>query len=293
MTHVNQGWQHQFLDVNHIRLHCVTQGEGDLVLLLHGFPEFWYSWRFQIPVLARHFKVVVPDLRGYNDSDKPRHGYDIDTLSNDILALIETLGYDRAHIVGHDCGGFIAWHLAQKFPQAVQNLGILNAPPPNRLFQEMWGQATHLWRSWPLLACQVPGLGEYWLAQNLRGFIKDVFQRYSTRKGAFSPETVQIYQSALEKAGAITAVLQSYRHLFSPQQWWQQMTHTPEAIASPTLVLWGEDDPVAHPGLVEGLESWIQAPWRVKLLPDCGHWAQQEVPGLVNRELLGFLRSSS
>lgn len=104
----NSNWNHLFVPTNRIRLHCVTQGEGDLVVLLHGFPEFWYSWRHQIPVLARHFKVVVPDLRGYNDSDKPNSGYDLDTLSIDIKGLIRNLGYRKAHIIGHDWGGSIA-----------------------------------------------------------------------------------------------------------------------------------------------------------------------------------------
>jgi epoxide hydrolase 4 len=95
-------WRHRFVEANQLRFHCVTQGQGELVLLLHGFPEFWYSWRYQIPVMSRYFQVAVPDLRGYNDSDKPSRGYDLDTLTQDIVGLIYSLGYDRAHIVGHD-----------------------------------------------------------------------------------------------------------------------------------------------------------------------------------------------
>jgi pimeloyl-ACP methyl ester carboxylesterase len=291
MTELSFNWQHQYLYVNQVRLHYVTQGTGDLVVLLHGFPEFWYSWRFQIPVLARHFKVVVPDLRGYNDSDKPSHGYDLDTLSQDVVALIQELGYERAHIVGHDCGGLIAWHVAARFPQMVQHLVVLNSPHPYRTGQELWQQLEQFWRTWPLLACHIPGVAEYWLGQNLQGFLHDLFQRYSIRKAAFSTETLQLYQAALEKAGAIAAVLKSYRHLCSPQQWWQLLQQHREAITSPTLVLWGADDPLAQPTLADGMGQWIHAPWRLKWLPECGHWAQQEVPGLVNRELLAFLRA--
>ncbi|QEQ00821.1 alpha/beta hydrolase [Thermosynechococcus sp. QKsg1] len=291
MTEASLSWQHQYLSVNQVRLHYVTQGSGDLVILLHGFPEFWYSWRFQIPVLARHFKVVVPDLRGYNDSEKPAHGYDLDTLSQDVTALIQELGYERAHIVGHDCGGLIAWHVAARFPQRVQHLAVLNTPHPYRVGLELWQQVEHFWRNWPLLACHIPGLAEYWLGHNLQSFLQDLFQRYSIRKAAFSAETVQLYQAALEKAGAIAAVLKSYRHLFSPQQWWHLLQQHTEAITSPTLILWGADDPLAQPSLANGIEAWIHAPWRLKYLPDCGHWAQQEVPGLVNRELLAFLRA--
>ncbi|MDS3860946.1 alpha/beta hydrolase [Thermosynechococcaceae cyanobacterium BACA0444] len=288
-----QAWQHQYINVNQanqVRLHYVTQGEGDLVILLHGFPEFWYSWRFQLPALARHFKVVVPDLRGYNDSEKTQQGYDLKTLSQDILSLITALGYERAHIVGHDCGGVIAWYLAQNFPQALGKLVVLNAPPPDGLFREIWGQLDHLWRRWPLLACQVPGLAEYWLGSNLKGFVQDWFQRYSIRKAAFSNDTLQIYQSALEKAGAISAALASYRHLLLPQAWWPQFRNQVQQINIPTLVLWGADDPVLSRSLTESLEHLLTGPWRLRLLNDCGHWAMQEVPDLVNRELINFLR---
>ncbi|AFY59670.1 alpha/beta fold hydrolase [Synechococcus sp. PCC 6312] len=291
-----QAWQHQYINVNQtnqVRLHYVTQGQGDLVILLHGFPEFWYSWRFQLPALARHFKVVVPDLRGYNDSEKTKQGYDLKTVSQDILSLITSLGYERAHIVGHDCGGVIAWYLAQNFPQALGKLVVLNAPPPDGLFRELWGQLDHLWRRWPLLACQVPGLAEYWLGSNLRGFIQDWFQRYSIRKAAFSNDTLQIYQSALEKAGAISGALQSYRHLLLPQAWWPQFRNQVQQINIPTLVLWGADDPVVSRSLTESLEHLLTGPWRLRLLNDCGHWAMQEVPDLVNRELINFLRGDA
>jgi epoxide hydrolase 4 len=287
---LNSGWQHQFIQTNKIRLHCVTQGEGDLVILLHGFPEFWYAWRFQLPALSRYFKVVVPDLRGYNDSDKPSSGYDIDTLSADVIGLIEALGYKQAHIVGHDCGGLIAWHLAQKFPQYVQRLAVLNAPHPNRLMRDLFGNLEQLLQSWQVLALQVPALPEYLIQQNLRTFLQDWFQRHSIRKGAFSSETMQIYQSALEKAGTLSAAIHSYRQLLSPRDWLPNLIKRPSLITAPTLVLWGEEDTVVSPRLTEGLERLISAPFRLRLLSECGHWAQQEVPSIVNRELLDFLR---
>ncbi len=287
---LNAGWQHQFIQTNKIRLHCVTQGEGDLVILLHGFPEFWYAWRFQLPALSRYFKVVVPDLRGYNDSDKPSSGYDLDTHSTDIVGLIAALGYQQAHIVGHDCGGLIAWHLAQKFPQHVQRLAVLNAPHPTHLVRDLFGNLEQLLQSWQLLALQVPALPEYLIQQNLKNFLQDWFQRHSIRKGAFSSETMQIYQSALEKAGTLSAAINSYRQLLSPKDWLPNLVRRPQLITAPTLVLWGEEDTVVSPRLAEGLDRLISAPFRLRLLSECGHWAQQEVPSVVNRELLDFLR---
>jgi pimeloyl-ACP methyl ester carboxylesterase len=286
----SSSWQHHFIETNRIRLHCVTQGEGDLVVLLHGFPEFWYSWRYQIPALARHFKVVVPDLRGYNDSDKPSGGYDLDTLSNDIRGLIENLGYLRAHVVGHDWGGAIAWHLAQRFPQHLNRLALLNAPLPHRFTRELVGNLDQLRRSWYVLAFQIPALPEWLIQQNLQAFVKNAFQGQAIRKGAFSKTDTELYQAALAKPGVLTAALNYYRQLFSPQAWVQLWERSPKPINIPTLVLWGEEDGFLSRKLIDGIDKLITAPSRLISIPECGHWIQQEVPQTVNRELLNFLR---
>ena len=291
MAAYGSGWQHHFIETNNIRLHCVVQGEGKLVVLLHGFPEFWYSWRHQIPALAKHFKVVVPDLRGYNDSDKPKGGYDLDTLSADIGGLVQSLGYLKAHVVGHDWGGAIAWNLAQKFPTMLDRLAVLNAPHPYRLMQELGSNLDQLRRSWYLLAFQVPALPEWLIQQNLPNIVKTLFQDQAVRKGAFTQIDTELYQAALEKPGALSAVLGSYRQLLSPQTWLANWGRSPLPITVPTLVLWGEDDVFFPPKLMEGMDSLVTAPLQLKLLSHCGHWVQQEAPQTVNRELLDFLRS--
>ncbi len=284
-------WEHHFAETNRIRLHYVTQGAGELVVLLHGFPEFWYSWRHQIPALARHFKVVVPDLRGYNDSDKPDSGYDLDTLAADIHGLITHLGYQQAHIVGHDWGGAIAWHLAQQFPQSLNRLAVLSATPLQRFVQELVSNADQLRRSWYVLGFQVPGIPEWLIQQNLSDFVKTVLREHAIRKGAFSREDAQIYQSALAKPGALSAALNYYRQMFSPLTWMRAWLQPPNLVTAPTLVLWGEEDSLMSPQLTQGLERWIAAPFNLKVIPHCGHWIQQEAPQTVNRELLTFLRS--
>jgi epoxide hydrolase 4 len=289
---VAAGWQHRFIETNNIRLHCVEQGEGDLVILLHGFPEFWYSWRHQIPALSRHFKVVVPDLRGYNDSDKPDSGYDIDTLTADIEGLIHNLGYLKAHVVGHDWGGIIAWHFAQKFPNLLDRLAILNAPHPERMKQEFLSNFDQLRRSWYVLAFQVPGIPEWLIQRNLSSFVKNLLQGQAVRKGAFTTQDTEMYQAALEKPGALTAAIKYYRSLLSPQSWSSNWIKQPKLITSPTLVLWGEEDQFLSTKLTEGIDRLITAPLRLKLLPQCGHWIQQEAPQTVNRELLDFLRET-
>ena len=286
----HSSWQHCFVETNRIQLHCVTQGSGELVVLLHGFPEFWYSWRRQIPALARHFKVVVPDLRGYNDSDKPLTGYDLDTLVNDIQGLIKSLGYDRAHIVGHDWGGVIAWHFAQKLPQYLDRLAILNAPHPQQFGKELISNLDQLLRSWYVLAFQIPELPEWLIRQNLRSFVNRLFHDLAIRKSAFSRDDTEIYCAALEKPQALSAALNYYRNLLRPQQWLRLWERSPLPIQIPTLVLWGEDDQFLSKRLTQGLENLVEAPLRLKLIPHCGHWTQQEAPDTVNRELLKFLR---
>ncbi|MCY7407257.1 MAG: alpha/beta hydrolase [Alkalinema sp. CAN_BIN05] len=289
--------QHHFIQANRIRLHYVTEGEGDLVILLHGFPEFWYSWRYQIPVLARHFKVVVPDLRGYNQSDKPSTGYDLTTLASDIKGLIENLGYERAHIVGHDFGGAIAWRFAQKFPHMLNRLAILSAPHPSRFAANLIQDLNQLRRSWYIFAFQVPGLPEWLIQQNLKNFVQTVFRGLAVRKGFFTRETSAMYEAALRQPGAIASALNYYRQLFSPLIWisdtWSTMSSgSPQLITAPTLVLWGEEDAVLSARIAEDLRHAVSASFELKFLPNCGHWIQQESPQTVNRELLAFFGMS-
>src|SRR5438128_5376616 len=132
MTTISETWQHRDIITNGIRMHYVERGEGPLVVLLHGFPEFWYSWRHQIPALAPRFRVVAPDQRGYNLTEKP-HGVDayrIDNLAADVAALIRHLGEERAVIVGHDWGGGVAWWFAMHHPELTRKLIVLNCPHP-------------------------------------------------------------------------------------------------------------------------------------------------------------------
>lgn len=283
-------WRHEFVETNNIRLHYVTQGEGELVILLHGFLEFWYSWRHQLPILARHFKVVAPDLRGYNDSDKPQGGYDLDNLGRDIQGLIQALGYQKARIVGHGWGGSIAWSLTESVPQCVQSLALLSAPHPQRFLQEAASNIDQFGRSWYIWAAQVPNLPEVMLRANLPEIVRGLFQQQSVRKGAFSTEDTEIYEAALAKPGAIRAALSYYRQLLAPRNVGRVLTSAPASIARPTLILWGEDDTLFSHRLAKGMERLISGPCRLKLVDQCGHWINQEAPQTVNRELTQFLK---
>lgn len=284
---LNETWTHHTVASNGITMHYVTQGEGPLLLLLHGFPEFWYSWRYQICVLAElGYRVVAPDLRGYNETEKPRRGYDIPTLLRDITGLITALGEERAIIVGHDWGGVLAWQFAIDYPQMTEKLVVLNAPHPGAMMREM-RTLRQLRKSWYIFAFQIPWLPEYVLSRNHANEIGRMLRGAALQKDAFPREETAKYQEAMSKPGAIRAALAYYRQLVrrGPGAYRRRNLQ----IEAPTLLIWGEHDIALGHELTEGLDSWVPN-LRIKRIPDSGHWVQQEQPTQVNQYLIEFLK---
>jgi epoxide hydrolase 4 len=280
-------WQHRDIISNGIRMHYVTQGSGPLIVLLHGFPEFWYSWRYQIPFLAEHgYSVVAPDLRGYNDTDKPRKGYDVPTLLEDIAGLIKGLGQERAIIVGHDWGGVLAWAFAIYYPHMTRRLIVMNAPHPQAMLRES-RTLKQLRKSWYFFFFQIPWLPEALLLRNRANEIGRMLNGVALQKAAFPPEVTAIYQQAMSKPGAMTAALNYYRQLFRrlPAPATEEHTH----VSAPTLLIWGEQDIALGIELTYDLEPWVEH-IEVKRIPDSGHWVQQEKPDAVNQFMLDFLQ---
>ncbi len=269
-------------------MHYVTQGEGPLIVLLHGFPEFWYSWRFQIPFLAGHgYTVVAPDLRGYNDTSKPRKGYDIPTLLRDIEGLIKGLGQQKAVIVGHDWGGALAWSFAINYPEMTERLIVMNAPHPAAMMREM-RTIKQLRKSWYIFAFQLPWLPEYLLGRNHAYEIGRMLRGAALQKAAFSGEETAKYQEAMSRPGAIKAALSYYRQLFRHPSVSFNRSNT--RISARTLLIWGEQDIALGIELTTGLERWVND-IEIKRIPDSGHWVQQEQPGKVNQYMLEFLQA--
>lgn len=280
--------QHCEARVNDVRLHYVEAGSGPLVLMLHGFPEFWYSWRHQLPALAEAgFHAVAPDLRGYNLSDKPPgvDAYRLDKLLADVLGLIQETGAERAFVVGHDWGGVIAWHLAMHHPQAIDKLIILNAPHPAAYRRELrsWKQ---LLKSWYVFFFQVPGLAEQVLGAGDLDWMDRLLHGPPGHTEAFTQEDVRRYKQALARPGALTAALNYYRALRHPLHRSPQDT---APVTAPTLLLWGERDSYLTVELTEGLNAWVSNLTIVRF-PDVGHWIQNEAPERVNRLMIDFLR---
>ena len=275
--------------VNGVRLHYVTQGEGPLLILLHGFPEFWYSWRHQIPVLAQHFRVVAPDMRGYNESDKPAgvSNYNIDYLTGDVMGLIHAFDAERAVIVGHDWGGGVAWSFAANYAQATEKLVVLNCPHPGPLQKALKENRRQLKRSWYMFYFQIPWVPELGLRLFGRRFIEQAFRGMAIRKEAFPDEELRKYADALRMPGAANGAINYYRAAFRHRLRNGEL-QLPQ-ISSPTLLIWGEEDLALGKELTYDMDEYFSDRFEVKYIPKCSHWVQQEQPELVNQYLLEFL----
>lgn len=282
------GLTHRFVEANGVRFHLVEAGQGPLVLMLHGFPEFWYSWRRQLPALAQQFRVVAPDLRGYNLSEKPADGYDQETLASDVPALIRALGAERAHVVGHDWGGVIAWGAALRHPEVVDKLVVLNAPHPAAYIRELRQNPRQLLKSWYIGWFQIPGVAEWSLTRNNGQGTADMFRRSTIDERAFPPEDLAAYRRAVMRPGAASAILAYYRTLRSNMAGMSRAGQ--QTVQAETLLIWGMQDVALVPSLTDDLEQWAPR-LRVARIPDAGHWVQHERPDEVNRLLLDALVS--
>ena len=271
-----------------IALHVVRAGEGPLVVLLHGFPEHWISWRRQIEALvAAGFSVAAPDLRGYNLSDRPanRDAYQLRFLVDDVAAVVRAAGHSRAHVVGHDWGGIIAWTFACTCPGLLHKLVIMNAPHM-RLYLEKARRPPQLFRTWYVIFFHLPALPERLLSAGDFAAIRRMFRELPARRGAFSEEDIEAYVAALRQPGALTAGLNYYRALRTPGG--LELARCARTDAE-TLVIWGEKDPALGLDLLRGLER-VAPRVRIHRLPGVGHWVQAEAPDEVNRALVEFLR---
>lgn len=287
MAVLKHTWQDEFIQTNNIQLHYVSQGEGKLMLFLHGFPEFWYSWRHQIPEFSKKYKVVALDLRGYNESDKPSEleAYQMPELMKDVAGVIKGLGYDDCILVGHDWGGAIAWNFAYHYPHMVEKLIVLNLPHPAKFSQGL-KTFNQLLKSWYFFLFQIPFLPEWLIQFNDYEIIESAFTRMAVDQSAFRQADLEAYKDAAAKRGALTAMLNYYRCIF--QDSWTQNNDNWTILEIPTLMIWGENDTALGKELTYGTEEFVRD-LTVKYIPNCSHWVQQEKPELVNQYIWEFL----
>lgn len=290
--------RHGYAQVGGVRLHYAECGEGErLVILLHGFPECWYSWRHQFTALRDGYHVVAPDMRGYNLSDKPPRveDYKIELLVDDVLGLIRHFGAREAAIVGHDWGAGIAWAIAERFPEYVWKLAALQVPPPDVWHKNMsWRQAL---ASWYMLLFQIPGLPEWMMsAQDFKG-LENSFKKNVARPGAFTDADVAVYKTAFREKGALTAAINYYRANFPLLArrfaalfgGGNDKGGATKKVRVPTLFIYGEHDFAILPETVRGVGDYVDAPYRELRIKDSNHWVQNEAPAEVNAALRSFL----
>lgn len=286
MTHA---LEHHTVATNGLQLHVVQCGpaNGPLVLLLHGFPEFWVAWRRQIPALAAAgFRVWAPDQRGYNLSDKPHrvHNYTIDQLAADIIGLIDAAGHQTAAVVGHDWGAAVAWHLAAQFPHRISRVAILNVPHPRVLGRALVNKPAQLLKSWYVFFFQLPWLPEAlvrWRSWRVARWAL----RSTSRRGTFSDADLALYQTAWAQPDAMRSMINWYRAAARTSR----KTAKAGRVAVPVRIIWGEKDAFLKKELAT--ESLVYCDRGELTYLPATHWVQHEEATAVNNLLLSFLSS--
>jgi pimeloyl-ACP methyl ester carboxylesterase len=300
---INGPWTHRDVTANGTRFHLASIGEGPLVLLLHGFPEFWWTWRHQLVALAEAgYRAVAVDLRGYGGSDKPPRGYDLITAAADAAGLISALGEANAVVVGHDWGGLTAWTLAAYFPKAVRRLAIVSMAHPLRMRAAVLSSPLSVHRSigWPAaktgrggypLAFQVPMLPERRLVRDDGALVGTILSSWSA-PGWPDQRTAEVYQSAMRVPPVAHTSLEY-------QRWFVRSTFRPDGlryarqmrspVSAPVLHLHGALDPCILPETARGAGRYVEGPYRWKVIEGAGHYPHEERPELFDSELLGWL----
>lgn len=279
--------EEKFVDIQDVKLHVIEAGneKDPAVLLLHGFPEFWYGWRHQIPALVEAgFRVIVPDQRGYNLSGKPRgvRHYDMDILARDVIGLLDHYGLDRVYLAGHDWGAAVAWWAALHFPERFKKLAILNVPHPAVMKNHLLKNLEQIRKSWYIFFFQIPWLPELLLSRRGQAGAARLL-RGSGLKGTFSAEDLKHYRQAWGQPGAWTGSINWYRALMRRTI----RKRIPTRVETPTLILWGKQDAaLSHEMAVDSLAYCEDG--QLEMIERATHWVQHDAVEVVNQKMLSF-----
>src|ERR1700735_281832 len=281
---------------NGIHFEVVTMGAGDkLALCLHGFPEHAYSWRNQMPLLAKlGYRVWAPNLRGYGGTDSPREisAYRTSTLVADVAALIKSSGAKETLLIAHDWGGALAWILTMRQPDLIDRLVVMNLPHPACFAREL-GRPRQLLRSWYMFFFQIPWLPEFLLGRDDAQAIGDMFRRTSRRRPPIPEAAIDVYRQNAMRPGGLTAMLNWYRAFFRSRKSLHSRKEPPGSarfpvIHTPTLFLWGDADIALDFRTTQGTQAYV-SDLTFRVLPGISHWVQQEAPQAVNAMLEAWL----
>lgn len=277
-----------YAQIGGVKLHYATAGAGaKLVILLHGFPEFWYSWRHQIVALSDEYTVVAPDMRGFHRSDKPRKvsDYEIDKLVDDVIGLIHHFGREKAAVIGHDWGALVAWELALKYPEYLWKLGAMQIPP-----LPVWKKnqsLKQLLASWYMLFFQIPFLPEFLFKLSDYKILSDSMKKSTAEENIFTDADISEYKKAWSEPYAMTAMINYYRANVL-KCFFTKYEELPK-IKVPTLFIYGEKDRAVLPETVQGTGEMIDGEYEEIRIPEAAHWVQQEAKTVVSETLREFL----
>jgi pimeloyl-ACP methyl ester carboxylesterase len=288
-------WRFEHLTLKSgLRMRIARAGAGPLVVMLHGFPECWYSWRHQLRDLSDSFDCVAPEMRGYGETDAPIGvaNYALDKLVGDVAELIEALGHKRAVIVGHDWGGGVAWATALMRPDVVERLIVLNCPHLKRLSEELRRNPRQMLRSWYMLFFQLPALPEALFRARNFAALDSALKNGTVRKDAITDDDMRYFREAFRNPYSITAAINYYRANVragfmarSGEGAWLDCK-----ISAPTMVIWGEQDFALGKELTYDMQRLFDGPFELHYIPESGHWVQQEQPEQVTKFMRDFLR---
>ena len=283
---MNGSAEHGVARVNGIRMHYRRQGRGRLMVLLHGWPQTSFCWRKVLGPLAQHFTVVAPDLRGFNQSDKPVAGYDMRTVASDIRALIAALGCEKAIVVGHDWGGLVARRLGLDTPAVLDRLVIVDIVPHEQIFSSYFSPAV-AFGSWHFFFNAVPDLPEILVEGRIEPFLRAFMRPKCYDPDFLTAEEMAEYVRAYSQPGALRGGFSYYRAMLKENRALDAES-AGKTIEAPTLVLWGTDGGMGGPYPV--MEMWRKECTNVhgRAIERCGHYVAEEQPEILLQEILGF-----
>ena len=268
--------KHAYADSNGVKIHYVTMGSGPLIVMIHGFPDFWYTWRDQMEALSNKFQCVAIDQRGYNLSDKPKgvENYDLRLLVGDVVAVIKSLGADKAIIVGHDWGGLVAWQFALNLPQMTDRLIVLNLPHPRGLTRELAHNPDQQKNSQYARNFQQAEAASKLTAEGLARWVKD-------------PAAREKYIEAFKRSD-FEAMLNYYKRNY-PREPYAEDTSPVVKTQMPVLLIHGLSDTALLPGALNNTWDWMGKDLTLVTVPDSGHFVQQDASDLVSRTMRAWL----
>ena len=280
-------WNHQFAKVNGVKLHYVRQGSGSPLLLIHGWPGFWFEWNKNIPALAERFDVVAPDMRGFAYSDKPdlppEEGYTDVVMAEDIAALVRELGFERVNIVAHDFGATWAQRFARTHPELLDKLMLFNPPYPG--IGGRWFQMPQVFETWYMVFHQQPWaedlVGSTRAATEL--YLRHFLRHWSHDTDVYTDEEIAEFVEAYSQPGALRGGFNCYRAALRAGQ---QQDNSP--IETLTRILWGDSDPILRFEWSDNLGEFFSN-YTLKKIEGCGHFMHREAPDRINQEIIEFL----